>query len=393
MDNNKIHWNQLSAITIVQGVMTLTWLAYVLYLPKLLVELGYSPQLARTLIIIEHLLQMAIEPIFGLLSDRQNFELGNRLPYITFGIILSSSFFLILPLAALTISPDSQWRWLLPFLAVLWASTMSIFRSPVLALLTKIAPQTQLPIAVSALTLVEQLTRSLRFFASDFILQLGALFTFSLGSFSFLVSIVFLRYMFGVSSLPPRQNTESQSLVCWIQVITIFITGICLGLGSRFLFSILPQVFTMYQGKEFVSQGMLIFGLCLAFNALPTGKLAAKYNPNKILIIALLTTAIGLLVLRQSFTLAVVILILLIINFSFATILNTIIPFVLTVIPISRAGLGIGLYLAGFGGGLSFFDLFINTQIKFDLLSLQGNICFTIASIIVYWATVKLSKK
>ena len=208
MQRDNIQWTKLSGIVAMQGVMTLTWVIYALYLPQLLTKLGFAKELAGTILIIEHLLEIAIEPTFGLLSDRQQISRGTRFPYITIGIILASSFFLALPIITFLLSPDSRWRWLLPILAVLWASAMAIFRSPVLALLTQVSPQPQLPLAVSCLTFIQQLVKSLRFSVYGLILSLGSLFTFAIGSFSLLITATFLRKIMPAYVPSPTPNSH-----------------------------------------------------------------------------------------------------------------------------------------------------------------------------------------
>jgi Na+/melibiose symporter-like transporter len=383
MQQENIQWTRLSSIVAVQGVMTLTWVIYALYLPKLLTELGFAKELASTILIIEHFLEVAIEPAFGFLSDRQQVTRGNRFPYITIGIVLASSFFLALPIITFFFTPESQLRWLLPILAVLWASAMAIFRSPVLALLTQVTPQPQLPIAVSFLTFIQQLVNSLRFNVFGLILKLGPLFAFAIGSFSLLIAGAFLRKIMPVYVAATPQTPKSISSVSPRKIITIVTTAIAIGFGLRFLFSILPQVFTSYFGKEFVPQGMLIFSLLLAFIALPAGKLATKIGYLETMMIALITTAMGLTLVVQSLPVAIIILLLIILAGSFTTVLNSMMPFVLNLVPSNRAGFGIGCFFGGFGGAISFYDLLINTKADLHLLGIQAMIAFLIACLVV----------
>ena len=392
MPQNSVQWTKLTGITAVQGALTLSWVIYALYLPKLLVELGFSATLAGKLLIIEHLLEIAIEPTFGLLSDRQNFNLGNRFLYIIIGVVLASSFFIALPIVTFFLSPTSQWRWLLPALAIIWASAMAIFRSPLLALLTKVAPQPQMPIAVSCLTLIQQLINSLRFSVYGLILSLGSLFTFAIGSFSLLIAATFLRRILPIS-VPQAQTQAKISPISLPKIIAIIITAIAIGLGFRFLFTILPQIFTSYFGTDSVSQGMLIFSLLLAFIALPAGKLASQLGNIKTLIMGLIVTGISLYLISQSTSVIAMIIILLIMSCSFTMVLNGMIPFVLTIMPLDRAGFAIGTYFGSFGGTISFFDLLINTKIELNILSIQALICFLMASLIIYLSNLSSTSK
>jgi Na+/melibiose symporter-like transporter len=98
MIQTQIQWRRLGGITAVQTAITLTWVIYSLYLPDLLVQLGFAKQLAATLLIIEHGLEAASEPIFGAMSDRSQQKMGTRFPWIILGVVLASAFLIALPI-------------------------------------------------------------------------------------------------------------------------------------------------------------------------------------------------------------------------------------------------------------------------------------------------------
>ena len=133
MNNNPVLWSKVWGIATTQGAFTLTWVIYNLYLTQLLVNLGFSQELAVWILIIEHMLEAIIEPTFGVYSDRQKQKIGTSIPIINLSIILSSVLFLAIPALVIFINPETIWRWLLPALAIAWASVMAIFRSPVMA--------------------------------------------------------------------------------------------------------------------------------------------------------------------------------------------------------------------------------------------------------------------
>ena len=149
MNDNPVVWLKVWGIAATQGAITLAWVIYNLYLTKLLVNLGFSQELAVWILIIEHMLEAIIEPTFGAYSDRQKQKIGTPIPIINLGIILSSVLFISIPAVVIFINPETIWRWLLPAIALAWASVMAIFRSPVMALLGNAAPKDKLPQAAS----------------------------------------------------------------------------------------------------------------------------------------------------------------------------------------------------------------------------------------------------
>ncbi|MDJ0725915.1 MAG: hypothetical protein QNJ38_12455 [Prochloraceae cyanobacterium] len=380
MEENKIQWQKIRGIVAVQGSITLSWVIYSLYLPDLLVQLGFTKALAGTILIIEHFLEMAIEPIFGNLSDRSLHDLGTREPWIKLGVILAATFFIILPIIGFLISGLSFWRWILPIIAVLWASAMAIFRSPVIALLTLATPQPKLPIAASYLTLTQQLIGAFRFTAYNAIVAVGPLFAFAIGSFSLLGAAAFLRQV--TPHIAPKKESQTLPNISPQILAMISLIGIAIGFGLRFLFAGLARVLTINGGN--VSLGMLGFSITIAGFAIPTGWLAFKLGNTRIVLAGLLLTAILLQIISLNISTAMLLIAAILIAFTFSTVLNGIVPFILEVLPTSRAGLGIGLYFGSFGGAISFFDLFFKQVNNINLQTNLGAIalifaCFSIA--------------
>lgn len=381
-----VQWKRLGGIVAIQASITLAWVIYSLYLPDLLVQLGFQAQLAKTILIVEHALEVIIEPIFGNLSDSSQGKIGSRFPYITMGIILASMFFIAVPIIAFFVPAINPWRWLLPVMAVLWASAMAIFRSPVMALLGQIIPQPQLPLATGFLTLTQQLIRAFRFSAYNFILSFGPLFTFAIGSFVILGAGTFLRkVMPPMSPQPESQKLDSISTKTLTVILT---TGVFIGLSLRFVFGSLGQIFATELGKDQVTVGMLAFSLLLAFTALPAGSLASKIGNNRTMFIGLISTAALLGVISFTSSNVVFAIALILMSFTFSTVLNGMIPFVLQLIPQPRAGLALGTFFGGFGGAISFFDFFF-TSIK----TLELKIILGIASLIIVSVFVALNPR
>lgn len=374
MAQTSIQWGRISGIVAVQGSITLAWVIYALYLPDLLVQLGFAKSLAGTILIVEHILEIAIEPIFGGLSDRSFRDLGTREPLIRLGVVLASAFFLILPAIGLFVSPTSVWRWTLPVVAVLWASAMAVFRSPVISLLILATPQPKLPIATSYLTLVQQLIGAFRFTAYDLILGIGPLFTFAIGSFVLLGAAAFLRQVTPPS--PPQNQVQTLPKISVGVVIIIVATAIGMGWGFRFLFAGLIQILTVR--GHIVSSGMLGFNLLLAGFAVPGGWLAFYFGNGRAILFALVAAIILFQIVFSGSWFAILAIATILMAFALSTLLNGMVPFVLGLVPEKRAGLGLGIYFGSFGGAISFFDLVFTG----NKLSLQASLV-TISLIIV----------
>jgi Na+/melibiose symporter-like transporter len=166
-------WLQVWGLAGVQGAITISWVIYGLYLPKLLEQFGLPPTMAGAIFAIEAAIAILMEPLMGWLSDNAQNRLGTRLPFITFGIILSSALFIAIPSMMIFGGTSEIVRWIFLGVIVAWSIAMTIFRTPTMVLLGKFAFGTQLPQAASILTLVGGIAGSMRSLSSKFILSFG----------------------------------------------------------------------------------------------------------------------------------------------------------------------------------------------------------------------------
>ncbi|NJK62939.1 MAG: SLC45 family MFS transporter [Synechococcaceae cyanobacterium SM2_3_1] len=360
----KVLWPQVWGLAAVQGAIALTWVIYNLYLPGLLTNLGLAASLATGLLILENGIGILMEPLMGSFSDRTQQWVGSRFPFIALGIILASVLFLLIPIVSglvLALPQDQihtgllqSLKWLFVLVLVAWALAMTIFRSPALSLLGRYAFSSQMPQAASILTLVGGLAGALGPLASQVILGMGEFATFTLGAIVLLVAAQVLR-----SVGPQRQVTEPQpyqqngfspsptAAISWPGLALVFGAGVGIALGFRLLMQSFPQILeTQVIGAP---TGLILGGifLSLALTAIPSGWVATYLGNTLAMILGLVVMA-GLL----GFTLYVThplgaALIAVGLGASFSLVSNGTIPFALTMVSQSRAGLGTGIFFSG----------------------------------------------
>ncbi|KYC43472.1 hypothetical protein WA1_10415 [Scytonema hofmannii PCC 7110] len=134
-----ILWLQVCSLAGVQGAITLSWLIYALYLPRLLAGFGFPASLAVWVLIVENALAVVMEPLFGALSDKAKHRIGRSFPFISVGVILSSAFFIAIPTLTVFFPPSDVTRIILLSVTIAWAMAMTVFRSPAIALLGRYA--------------------------------------------------------------------------------------------------------------------------------------------------------------------------------------------------------------------------------------------------------------
>ncbi len=201
-ETSAVLWRRVWAIALVQGSVTLMWLIYRLYLGDLFKSWGFSEQFTVGLLTFEMVLGVVMEPLFGALSDRQQRSLGTRFPLIALGVILSAGSFILIPLVFL-LPITTAGKFLLPLVAIAWALAMTLFRSPTMVLIGKCAPMNQLPLAMGILSLVGGTIATFRKPISAFLLNLGSLPCFLLGSVVLIGASLFLSRV-----LPPIEKKE-----------------------------------------------------------------------------------------------------------------------------------------------------------------------------------------
>jgi MFS family permease len=357
MNNSKqVLWLQVFGLAMVQGAITLSWVIYNFYLPKLLVEFGFSKSLAISLLILENALAVFMEPLMGSLSDNKQRWFASRFPFITVGVLLSSALFIAIPCVVTFVPPTTVFKFILPPLVVAWALAMTVFRSPVLSLLGRYAMPKSLPMAVSVLTLIGGIIGSFRIAANDLLLSFGPVVTFAFGSFVLLGSAAVLRFIHPpevVSSQPvDKHRAESPLPISFQGLGLIFILGGSFAWGYRLLLDAVSKFFKLQLNSDNIQLQMVIFGITAAIAALPAGLIATKIGNRKAMLGG--TGIVVLLMLLLPFVGANIILLApLAISSSF--ILNGTIPFALAMVPPDRGGLGIGMYFGGVGLAMSIF--------------------------------------
>ena len=398
-------WLQVFGLAGMQGAITLCWVIYKLYLPKLLVQFGFPAGLVLTLLIIENLLAAIMEPLMGGLSDKTQRWMGTRFPFISVGVVLSSALFILIPAIVIFGKPTLVFRTIFLIAIIIWALAMTVFRSPTMSLLYRYATPAALPLAASLLTLTGGLIGSLQPLTSKIFLGLGPAITFAIGSFVLLLATTILRFInpreMGGEGEEGEKGGMGENLIRHSPLPTphslfpnlglVFLTGAVLTWGASFFMPTIQKCLIHQLGAEKVPSVMLIIGIGLACAALPAGAIATKLGNNRAMLFGI--GAIIPLILMISSAKGVIATVIIIIAIaSFSLIMNGTIPFALSMMPPQRAGLGIGMYFGGVTAGAGLFGLVFPTLNSLTpiITAILGAIAFLIAGFSIA-ASQKLS--
>ena len=122
----------LSASPAVTGIAAkLPWLA-TLFGGSDVVGAGVVGGLIGAIMVIDNIFGVIFQPMFGKISDRTHSRLRKRKPYLLFGIPASALFFILIP--------RMPYIWTLMLCVICFNLIMSLWRSPVVALMPDLTP-------------------------------------------------------------------------------------------------------------------------------------------------------------------------------------------------------------------------------------------------------------
>jgi MFS family permease len=359
-------WYKLGSLAALQGAISLTWLIYNVYLVDLLASYGFPKSWAVTLLIVENALAMILEPVLGNLSDRAYQWVATKFGFVAIGVILTSGLFMLIPTVVVFKETFVVTQWILPLLMVAWAMAMTVFRSPAISLIGRYAFASELPLAMSFLTLTGGLVGAVRPLAQNFLLGLGAPLAFAIGSLVLLGSAWCLRYF------DPPDETKATTAIA-VQPTPLYNYGLVISLGlasalgTRCLMETLSKSLKLYWPQIDFSWGLATILFIMAITALSNGILTTKIGNRRTMLIGLSVTIVAMAILATVSQPLLVAIAMLSIAVSFNVLGNGMIPLALGLFPSHRAGLAVGLFFGAFSGGLSIGNGIFNPPVGISL--------------------------
>ncbi len=355
-------WKLLITLAVIQGLFTLSWVIYRAHLVSVLTQSGFSEQAAPQLLLIEALIAIALEPLIGALSDRTELH-GSRTPWIAIGLCGSAGLFIAIaawvvlgqPTNALSNAP----RWEIIGLLLAWAIAMSVFRTPALALLKQATSTRYLPQAASLLTLAGGLAGATAA-ATPIIRNWGVVLSFGIAALLLGGTWIALNAYL----LPNARPSESTERVAIAQPPSLLSLGLIFGLGFtttwvlRIVVESFPKLLqTRLPDLNPALMIALIF-ITLALTALPSGIAAVHFGNRRVMLIGLgaLMASLGLMTVPTSPAMAIVAAVAL--GISFGLVSNGTLPFTLSSVSETNAGLAVGMFFGGAATAVSCLGLF-----------------------------------
>lgn len=376
-----VQWAKAIGLAVMQAAISLSWVAYNLYLPGFLTQFGLPQSYGVGLLIAESVLAIGIEPVTGYISDRAFRQLGSRIPFITLGVLVTVGLFLAIPVLAIGGNPALSP--LLLTLLILWSMAMAAFRSPAICLLGIAAFETQLPQAASVLNLAGAVVGTLNTFAQpkNFILGLGAPVTFAIASAVLLAATAVLRWVYPPQVLASYSDTTT---IPWSRQLLyklgcVFGVGVGISLGTRLINTVLKHPTT--------SPGLLvgIFTMTFLVAVLPAGWLSSKVGNQRTLLLGsgLMALVLPGLVWAIESPLAAGLTVLL--GIGSALLSNGTVAYALSMAPRSQIGLGAGIFFGGSALAGALFGLLLQMgPIALPIAAIGGTLAFVGVGLLVW---------
>jgi maltose/moltooligosaccharide transporter len=286
--------------------ISVIWALYNAYVPIFLKETFHlESSVIGVIMTIDNIFAILLLPYLGALSDKTNTKLGRRMPYILIGAPLATIFFILIPFANFY-----QSLGLMMFTIILMNLSMSLFRSPVIALMPDITPSKYRSQANGIINFMGGLGALLVYFGGKPLYDRSISLPFIVGGITMLIASLLVVIFIKEPKIPEILEEETKvsfkkSLSALMENIRDVIKGekslffILLSILFWFVgYNAIETFFTSY-AKYYIgikaSTGALILGffaLTFMLTSLIAGNIGVKLGRNKTIRIGLSVVAI-----------------------------------------------------------------------------------------------------
>ncbi|MNO76037.1 Major Facilitator Superfamily protein [compost metagenome] len=268
--------------------ISLTWALYNAFVPLFLGKYLKSAAMIGFMMTIDNYFAIFLQPWIGHRSDKTNTKIGRRMPYLLIGMPLGAVFATLIPLHTGFV--------MLVIFMVLMNLSMSLFRSPTVALMPDITPERDRTKANGIINFMGGLGSVLAFGVGSKLYGISSAMPFLFAGIIMLMSMFILNAVIKepitlVSQGIPKPR-KPVKIKDQLDKTTIFI------LAAIFFWFISYQgveaLFTLYGTKyigmteDAASFSLVFFSLAFLLFALPCGWLGSKFGKKKMITIGVL---------------------------------------------------------------------------------------------------------
>lgn len=327
--------------------ISITWSVYNSFMPLLLGKFIESSTIIGFIMTIDNYLALFIQPMVGAYSDEVNTRYGKRMPFIMIGMPIATVFIFLIP------QHFNLWT-LITFL-VLMNLSMSIFRSPVVALMPDITPKEKRSKANSIINLMGGIGSVIAFLVGGILWKYNNGYPFYLASGLMILSFIVL-FNFVKEKRDVLYYEKSEKNVGFFEGLANGLKNpatrnLLLAICCWFIgFNGIETFFTRY-GTKFIGATESASAISFAFIsisflifAVPAGIIGTKLGKKKTIILGIIGIIAGFIVaafLRDLWAIRAVFIVL---GIFWAFININSYPFVAEMAPLGLIGTYTGLY-------------------------------------------------
>ncbi|MFW5787847.1 MAG: MFS transporter [Bacillota bacterium] len=266
-------------------IITATWSLYNSFVPIFLKRFIAGETLIGLIMTFDNIAAITLQPYFGALSDNTDSRFGHRMPFLLIGVPIAALFFALIPLA--------NNIWLLLFFIIIMNFSMSVFRSPTIALMPDLTPPRFRSKANGVINLMGGAGAVLTYLLGSYLYDINPLIPFVL--FAIIMIVILILFLLKIKEPPVPKSKHRIRITAVIKnVFTATDKKVLYVLMAIFFwffgFSGVETFFTLY-GREFLmikesaaAMSLTFFSLSFVIFSLPSGFLSARIGRKKTII-------------------------------------------------------------------------------------------------------------
>ncbi len=285
--------------------VSIAWSMYNANVPLMLEKFISSATVIGLVMSIDNIFAVLLQPLFGSLSDRTRSRRGRRMPYLLVGIPLSVLFFVLIPFC------DAVWS--IMAAVILFNFTMSIWRTPAIALMPDVTPPRLRSRANGVINLMGGIGSILAFLLGGLLFGLGGMpLPFFFSGLIMLAAWLTMMFLVKEPPLPPeayetpkkaessesatlsKEGERGANLSLFLILLAIFFWFVSINSIETYFTLYASNVLKLEAGDAMVT--LAFFAVAFVVSALPAGIVGTKFGRKK----TIMTGLIGLAVLLSA---------------------------------------------------------------------------------------------
>lgn len=327
--------------------ISLTWSVYNAFMPKILSDYITSSALIGFIMTFDNYFALFLQPAVGMYSDRLNTKFGRRMPFLMVGMPLAALFTFLIPFHQTII--------ILIFFIVCMNLSMSIFRSPVIALMPDLTRVEERSKANSVINFMGGIGALIAFFIGSILWDMNEGFPFYLAGTLMIISFIILFYfikekrdVINYEDAEEKVNLKVgfRSAIQNKNALFLLLAILCWFIGFNGIETFFTRYGEVYLGIK-VSEASFSFAfISLAFLlfAIPAGFIGTKIGKKRSIIIGIIGIMVGFSVLFFIKELLIIRILFLLMGCFWALVNINSYPFLAEMAPIGFIGTYTGLY-------------------------------------------------